>query len=120
MDLPASSDNPYAAPAAVDAALDQAPREPAPRFAVVLWLAGLAVCGASFGFDRLSPLKISSEALAVGFLIGIGLSTLAALAVRRRKYVTLALVIAIPIAILLEIMIVGFTEMRLKGIGRFG
>ena len=120
MDLPASSDNPYAAPAAVDAASDQAPREPAPRFAVVLWLAGLAVCGATFGLDRLSPLKIASGALAGGFSIGIGLSTLGALAMRRRWYITLALVIAIPIAILLEMLVVSYIEMRLTGIGRFG
>ena len=120
MDLPASTDNPYAAPAAVDSASDQTPREPAPRFAVVLWLAGLAVCGASFGLDRLSPLKIASEALPVGCSIGIGLSSLGALGMRRRWYITLALVIAIPIAIILEMFVVSFIEMRLKGIGRFG
>ena len=95
MDHPTPTDNPYAAPATNDAALDRTPKESESRIALAMWLAGMGICGAVVAFDRLLPVKLASEVMSVGFSVGIGFSSVAAFRIRRRWYVTLFLIVGI-------------------------
>lgn len=120
MNEPASSENPYAAPAADEAAIERANNsQPASKLAVGLWLGGIGLCGGIFAADRLLPVKLPEPALPLLFMAGICLSTVGAMRTRRSWLLTLGLVIASFIGIMLELLAVSVIEMMFKGIGRF-
>jgi len=120
MDHLTSIENPYAAPTADEAAIDEAQSPPAPRLAVRTYLAGLGLCGAGFAADRLLPVKLASEAFPVVFCLGICLSSAGVVGMKRRWFVSLGLVFLIFVVVIVEVLVVGAMEMMLKGIGRFG
>jgi hypothetical protein len=120
MEHPTQIDNPYAAPAADVVATSDMPRRPIPWRAFGLWLTGMGVCGAIFAADRLLCLNLADAVFSLVFSVGICLSIVGAVGMRRRWFVTLFLIVAIFIGIILEILVVGAIEMMVKGIGRFG
>lgn len=121
MDEPPSSENPYAAPASDEAAVDRASNSlPLSKLAVGMWLGGIGLCGGIFAADRLLPVKLPEPALPLLFMAGICVSTVGAVRTGRSWVLTLGLVIASFVGIALELLVVSVIEMMLKGIGRFG
>jgi hypothetical protein len=121
MDEPASSENPYAAPAEDAAAVDRASNNlPLSKLAVGMWLGGMGLCGGIYAADRLLPVRLPEPALPLLFIAGICVSTVGAVRTGRSCLLTLSFIIVSFIGIVFELLVVSVIEMVLKGIGRFG